>query len=388
MALNKLVRRVCTGAAVSVLMVPLAQAAKLAVNDEVPLTIVSPGFDYNILTGPVGRLSVATDGYLFCANVILETQDVSSVTMAPSHSRWTLPEVVIKSIAYSGGQLRVNRTLSGAEESTLVCHARGSQGQIATPFSPYANGVFRNGYEGLEAVQYSSLVNWRPVAGFDWAQPDWSVVPTDGCNFDMTPENSPEVDETALCASAAGVRPGESEFGTRSPTMWTATHGANFIYIARIDARLGAQAPNGPNAAFEAPFAPAGIDGVPSSINFKLRDGFDSQYLTSTGSYCFLDALPETLTSSVCNGAAVGDAIDGVFDYTISLSVLTAPALSRYVAVIRSTTTDFPPIHTPIAAMAIMSEPSTARAERGDSFVGDNVIFGFPGNGGFPWMTQ
>ncbi len=388
MALNKLVRRACMGAAASFLLVPLAQAAKLAVNDEAPLTIVSPGFDYNILTGPVGKLSVATDGYLFCANVILETQDVSSVTMAPSHARWTLPEVVIKSISYSGGQLRVNRSPTSVEESTLVCLARGPQGQIATPYSPFANGVFRNGYEGLEAVQYASLVNWQPVDGFDWAQPDWSEVPTDSCNFDMTPENSPEAEETALCAAATGIRPGESEFGTRSPTMWTATHGANFIYVARIDARLGAQAPNGSNAAFEAPLAPNGVDGIPSSINFKIRDGFDSQYLTSTGSYCFLDALPATLTSSVCTGAAVGDSINGVFDYTISLSVLTAPALSRYVAVIRSTTTDFPPIHTPIAAMAIMSEPTTARAEHGDSFVGDNVIFGFPGNGGFPWMTQ
>src|SRR5690606_28743333 len=103
MSVKKLVRRVCAGAAASVLMVPLAQAAQLAVNDEVPLTIVSPGFFYTTTQGnQVGTLSVAADGYLFCANVILENQDVSAVTMAPSHARWTLPVAVVKSVKYSG----------------------------------------------------------------------------------------------------------------------------------------------------------------------------------------------------------------------------------------------------------------------------------------------
>lgn len=385
MSVKKLVRRVCTGAAASVLMIPLAQAAKVAVNDEIPLTIVSPGFLYTTTAdSQAGNLSVTTDGYLFCANVILEEQDVSAVTMTPGHSRWTLPSAVVKTVAYSGGVLNVNREDSG----TLVCHARGPLGQIATPFSRYGNGMFANGFDSLEAAQYWSLVNWMPVDGFDWNAPDWTAVPTDSCQFDMTPSNSPAVEENALCAAAAGVRPGLTAFGRRAPTMWTATHGANFIYLARIDARLGAPVVDGANSQFESPLSTNGVNDVPSSITFKVRDGFDSQYLSPTGTYCFLNSLPTTLDSSVCNGSPASGSVDGTFDYLIALSVLTAPALSRYVAVIRSTTTDFPPIHTPIAAISIMSEPTTARDEQGDAFVGDNVIFGFPGNGGFPWMTQ
>lgn len=385
MSVKKLVRRVCTGAAASVLMVPLAQAAKLAVNDETPLTIVSPGFFYTTTqNSQAGNLSVTTDGYLFCANVILEEQDVSAVTMTPRHPRWTLPSAVVKTVGYSSGLLGVNRE----DHGTLVCHARGPLGQIATPFSRYGNGMFANGFDSLEAAQYWSLVNWMPVDGFDWNAPDWTAVPTDSCNFDMTPSNSPLVEENALCAAAAGVRPGLTPLGRRAPTMWTATHGANFIYLARIDARLGAQEVDGANSQFESPLSTNGLNDVPSSITFKVRDGFDSQYLSTTGTYCFLNALPATLTSSVCNGAPASGSVDGVFDYSIALSVLTTPALSRYVAVIRSTTTDFPPIHTPIAAISIMSEPTTARDEQGDAFVGDNVIFGFPSNGGFPWMTQ
>lgn len=389
MSVKKLVRRVCAGAAASVLMVPLAQAAQLAVNDEVPLTIVSPGFFYTTTqSSQAGNVSVTTDGYLLCANVILEEQDVSAVTMTPGHARWTLPSAVVKSVGYSGGVLEINRSGSGSEPSTLVCHVRGPQGQITTPYSRYGNGMFGNGFDSLEADQYASLVNWTPVEGFDWNQPDWSEVPTDSCNFDMTPEDSPAVEENALCAAAAGVRPGETAFGNRAPTMWTATHGTNFIYLARIDARLGAQGVDGSNSQFESPLSTSGVNDVPSSITFKVRDGFDSQYLAPTGTYCFLNTLPATLTSSVCNGAAASGPVDGVFDYPIALSVLTAPTLSRYVAVIRSTTTNFPPIHTPIAALSIMSEPTTAREEQGDAFIGDNVIFGFPNNGGFPWMTQ
>lgn len=389
MAVKKLVRRVCTGAAATVLMIPLAQAAQLAVNDEVPLTIVSPGFFYTTTqSSQVGNLSVTMDGYLFCANVILEEQDVSAVTMTPGHARWSLPSAVVKSVAYSGGKLEINRSGNGSEPTTLVCHARGPLGQIATPFSRWGRGVFGNGFDSLEANQYESLVNWMPVAGFDWNQPDWTQVPTDSCQFDMTPENSPAVEEGTLCAAAAGVRPGQTAFGTRAPTMWTATHGSNFIYLARIDARLGAQSIDGSNSQFESPLSISDVEDVPSSINFKVRDGFDSQYLSPTGTYCFLSSLPATLTSSVCTGAPAGGPVDGTFDYSIALSVLTTPTLSRYVAVIRSTTTNFPPIHTPIAAISIMSEPTTAREEQGDAFVGDNVIFGFPGGGGFPWMTQ
>ncbi len=391
-SVTKVAGRVFAGAAVSLAMVSLTQAATITVNDEAPLTIVSPGFSYAASGGLSSQLSVATQGYLFCANVILQDQDPSVVTLASSHSRWTLPQAFIIDFSYTGGELHVNRASDGHSiPSTLACHARGPQGEVFNPYSAFGTYIFRNGYEGVEETQYSNMVNWQPVAGFDWAQPDWAQVPTDSCQFDMTPADLPHLEENALCAAATGVRPGGGAFGTRAPTMWTTTTdgGTKFVYLARLDLRLGAQQANEANSQFLTPQNLDGMEGVPSTLSFQLRDGFDSEYLTDAGTYCFLDALPATLTSSVCSGAQVSGSVNGVFKYEVALSFLSAPALSRYVAVVRSTTSNFPSIHTPIAAMAIMSEPSTSREEQGDAFIGDNVIFGFPGsNDGFPWMTQ
>ena len=375
------------GAAVSLAMVSLTQAATVAVNDETPLTIQAQALSY-AAGGQTGALKVTTDGYLFCANVVLENQDAAVISFLPSHSRWTLPWAYVLGFGYTDGVLNVSRPATGpAMESTLSCIARGAQGEVRKPFSSYGDGAFRDGYEALEATQYMNMVNWKPVDGFDWGQPDWSEVPTDSCSFAMTPENSPAVEETALCAAATGIEADGTEFGVRSRKMWTKTVGTSFIYLARIDGRLGAQPLSLANEAFNTPLND--VESLPDSVNLAIRDGYDSQYLSNTGTYCFLTELPATLTTSVCSGAAVIGSLDGLLERPFPLSFLSSPALSRYVVVIRSTTSDYPTMHSPVAAIAVLPEPSTVREESGDGFAGDNVIFGFAGsNDTFPWMTQ
>lgn len=386
MSVKKLVRRVCTGAAASVLMVPLAQAAKLAVNDEAQLNILSPGFTYTTQTaGEASSLSVTTDGYVICANIGEDESNI--VKLSPEHARWTLPSAFIDQTTYSGGTLYVNRPISGASvEHTLTCQARGAQGEVVNPFSHFGTDIFQNGYEGKEATQYWSMVNWQPVEGFDWASPDWAQVPTDSCQFDMTTEDSPAVEEPTLCAAATGVVQG-GEFGTRSPKMWTASTGANFIYVARIDVRLGEQEVNAANEGFQADENP-GIQGLPNSVTFVVRDGFDSDYLSPEYTFCLLDSLPATLSATTCNGNNP-ESSTGIVSRPIAMDFLTLTSLSRYMVVIRTKTTNLPPISTPVAAVAVLSDPTVARSEHGDTFVGDNVIFGFSLQGdGFPWMTQ
>lgn len=382
MSVKKVVRRVCTGAAASILMVPLAQAAKLAVNDEALLNILSPGFSYTTETaGEASSLSVTTDGYVFCANAGQSASNV--VKLAPSHPRWTLPDAFLETTTYSGGTLFVNRPINGASiEHTLACQARGADGEVFNPFSRFGADIFRNSYEGKEATQYWSMVNWQPVDGFDWAAPDWTQVPTDSCQFEMTSADSPAVEESTLCAAATGVVPG-CEFGTRSPKMWTAWNATHFIYAARIDLRVGAQQFGGANEGFQA--SESTLGGL-ASVDFQIRDAYDSQFLDDNYTYCLLDALPASLSASTCNGNDPDSDI-GYVSRKLTLDPETITSWSRYLVVIRTHTTDYAPTNSPVAAVAVLPDPQVARAEQGDSFTGDNVVFGFYGLG-FPWMTQ
>lgn len=381
MSVNKLVRRVCTGAAASVLMVPLAQAAQLAVNDEAPLTIVSPGFSYITETpGLASALSVTTDGYLFCANV--GTSAANIVKLAPGHARWTLPDAYLETTKYSGGSLQINRTTGGSIEHTLACHARGAQGEVFNPFSRFGAGIYSNGYEGKEPTQYSSMVNWQPVDGFDWSVPDWAEVPTDSCQFDMTPEDSPAVVESSLCAAATGVEQG-GEFGTRAPKMWTWSNGTDFVYVARIDLRVGAQQFGGANEGFLT--SEPALGGL-SSVDFEIRDGYDSEFLDDPYTFCLLSSMPASLSAATCNGNSPESDV-GFVSRKLNLDPQTITSLSRYLVVIRTHTANYPSTHSPVAAVAVLSDPIVSRDEAGDTFAGDNVIFGFYGLG-FPWMTQ
>ena len=392
---NKLAVCSLTGVAAA-LMVQVAQAATVRVNDEMPMNLQLPGFTYVTSgDGLSSELRVNTDGFLFCANVLLGTdpESVTNVTLAPSHTRWTLPSVtdVRPPTAYSGGELLVNRSRSGQSiESSMVCHARGPQGQVNTPFSPYGNGIFQSGLESTAATQYANMVNWLPGANFSWAAPDWTQVPTDACSFDVTGGDQPAVAENTMCAAATGVRrEGLQTYGRRAPTLWTKTTGSSFIYLARVDVRLGPQG-DAPNVNFSLPDATRNLEDVPNSVDMQVRDGFDSNYLSSTGSWCFLTSLPADLGTSVCSGALVSGSLNGTLPADQAHVVLSlfpsSPAASFYVAVVRQITSDLPPISTPVAAVAVMADPGTMRHESGDGFTGDNVVFGFPQDGGFPRM--
>ena len=391
MSVKKFAGCVFAGAVASVLSVPVAQAAaSLIVNDESPLTVQTPpGFSY-ITTGTTSALSVTTDGYLFCANVYYpQAMPNSQVALAPNHTRWTLPTAVdAQTVTYTNGILRVNRPATGASlDTTLVCHERGPNGEIANPFSAYGAGVFADGFEAFAATQYANMVNWIPAPGFSWSAPNWTQVPTDPCNFDNSAADSPIDPETSLCTAATGVSAGANGTDQRSATMWTQLSGASFIYLARIDGRLGAQT-NGPNANFGTLASTQSVQASPNSVDTEVRDGFDSTYLSATGSYCLLNQLPTALTASVCSGAPVSGPLTGPMQAHFSLSMFfpSAPATSFYVAVIRTVTSDLPPINTPVAAISVMADPGTVRHDGGDGFTGDDVVFGFPNGGGFSWM--
>jgi hypothetical protein len=388
MSVKKFAGCALAAAVVSVLSVPAAHAAAtLMVNDEAPLA--TPGFSY-VTTGTATNLDVSTGGYLFCANVYYPpTVPSANVVLAPMHTRWTLPTAFdVQTATYTGGVLRVNKPLTGASlETSLTCHARGPNGEIANPYSGYGAGVFA---DGLEASQYAKMVNWIPAPGFNWSAPDWSQVPADPCNFDNSTTDSPIDPETSLCAAATGVSPGGTGgVGVRAATMWTQVVGSSFIYVARIDGRLGAQT-SGPNANFGTLMSTQGVQDSSNAVDTAIRDGFDSTYLsaTETSSYCLLDRLPTALTTSICNGAPVSGSFNGTLQakFTLSMFFPTAPATSFYVAVIRPVIGGLPPANTPVAAISVMADPGTVRHDGGDGFMGDDVVFGFPNGGGFSWM--
>lgn len=386
-----------TVAAVSILSTAAA-APSLVINDGAPVSIkMPPGFSYAAnASGTASILDVTTDGFVFCANVNAGTVPPSTiVTMEPQHLGWTLPVAGdIRGVSYTDGVLAVNKGAGNfTPETTLNCQMRGQVGEIATPFSGFGDFLFRDGLDSFVEVQYSNLVNWLPVPDFSWDNPDWSKVPNDSCTWDQDP-NSPAIAENTLCAAAAGVRQiapnstNDARYGDRAATMWTKSTSTRFIYLARIDSRFGPQQ-GVPNANF-----PAGTPqqvGQTSSVDIALRDGYDSDYLSAAGTYCLLRELPATLTDNVCSDPAVyySDSVNGNLSERITLDTAWAKAKSLFVVVVRTKSNDpddQPPINTPVAAIAAISDPGVSRNEGGDEFIGDNVVFGFPEGQGFPWM--
>jgi hypothetical protein len=393
MPVKKFVGNAMLAAVAAASIIPAAEAVAaphLVINGGAQIDIKSPpGFNYVATgSGAASTLNVTTEGYVFCANIGMIYQ--TPVSMQPQHERWSLPSAnEIRSVGYSGGTLSVNGNL----DSSLACQVRGASGELATPFSGFGNMLFHDGYDPFAARQFSSLVNWQPDSAFSWAAPDWTQVPNDSCSWDMNP-NTPVVPESAVCAAATGVSQvavgsqNDTRFGDRAPTMWTATTTANFIYLARIDARFGPQ-DGAPNSHFPVGARPAPQPDSGSSIDIAIRDGYDSTYLAGAATYCLLRELPATLTDNVCSGQAVyfSDTLTGNLEERIPLDMGWTPAKSLYVAVVRQKSGGSSPATCqPTAAIAAIADPDVSRHEGGDEFIGDNVVFGFRPGDSFEWM--
>ena len=383
--------RIFAGLAASAFFTP-AFAATFVVNSETPLDIATPpGFTYTV-AGADGSLAVSTEGFLFCANLSPDENPPpqSPVTVMPQHGDWRLPVAQdVHTVAYNNGVLGVNHSL----DSSLICHSVGAQGENQTPLT---DGVFRNGYDSKTVEQYSNLINWIAPAGFDWNNPDWSQVPTDPCT--PTLDQLAQVYEDVTCAGVSGARPGTAGATTRAGTLWTATDGVSFYYVARIDARYGPQS-DADGSDMQIPPNFHG-DQPEGSVNAKLTlvDAYDrgvvgvgGGYLGDLGQYCVITQLPSVLDGNVCVGAPVIGVLSGpLIDFpTINLSVppLGNPSVSYYVAFIRPIVGPPPAINEPAVAVSILLESSVV-LEGGDKFKGDDVAFGFlPTSPGFPWMS-
>ena len=384
---------VLAGALASVLAIPTAAAQtagpiSVMVNDEAPLTVPSPpGFSY-VAGATTNTLSVYTDGFLFCTNVVLPGGSWNTaVTLAPLHldqsfspaHPWTLPTASdILNIVYTGSELNINRNAQGA---TLVCHSVGANGEVAKWL---ADGIFDSGDDTATEENYHHLINWIPPTGFTWLAPyDWTQVPTNPCYSSVS--QPARAVETVACAAATGVR-STSAASVRAGTMWTATDGISFTYLFRVDVRFGPQQPGIPPAQFEAPTRVSSTDVVDatSGAYVSLRDGYDAAYLGAAVSYCFLtSSLPTVLNSSTCANASVP-----VFNASGSLDIpFSVPGSnSFYVVVNRPVIGTHSSTDKPVVGASILVDPALL-AEGGDDFIGDDVIFGFiPGCTGFPWM--
>lgn len=400
MSVKKIARNALPAALAAAVLSTTAAAQSLYLNDGIATDIQTPpGFTYSV-NGTSSVLNVATKGYVICANIGQAYQTPAS--LLAQHPRWAMPIANdIRNVSYTSNVLKVNK---GAEafspEGTLACQVRGASGEVSTPFSSFGDGVFRDSWEGFSAVQFANLVNWLPVDGFSWSAPDWTVVPNDSCTWDMDP-NAPASAENSVCAAATGVRavangsPNDARYGDRAATMLTATTTANFIYLARIDARFGSQ--NGsPNSHF-----PIGTPQRPdqtqsSSVDVAIRDAYDANYLSPNGTYCLLRQLPAVLDDNVCAGSEVyysqplvgPDNPNGFVKERIPLDVGFRPAASLYIAVVRQKLAggSSPSTCQPNAAIAAIVDPGVARHENGDEFIGDDVVFGFRNEDSFEWM--
>jgi len=217
-------------------------------------------------------------------------------------------------------------------------------------------------------------------------------VPIDPCSPSVS--DPAEVVEDVTCAAATGLRPaGASE--TRAGTLWTGTDGANFFYIARVDARYGPQ--NGAPA-----FAPPQIlQGAQphgsGSATMQVVDAYSrgvagqgGGYLGDNGQYCILTSLPTTLNTNMCVGAIDIEPLNGPLtslSFNVNLPPLGLPQTSFYIGFMSPIVGGPPTLNVPAVAVSVLVDPA-ALATGGDKFKGDDVIFGFlPTSNGFPWMT-
>jgi hypothetical protein len=386
------VARISAGLAVSAFFASTSFAATFVINQETPLQVAgSPGFTYLVNNG-AGSLNVATEGFLFCTNI--GQAQPQPVTVNPQHGSWRFPVAQdVRSVGYNSGQLKVNPPTP--IPSTLVCHAVGAQGELA---SPMTDGIFRNYYELKTAEQFSNLINWIPSAGFSWSNPNWSIVPNDPC--------SPSVDQPAAvvedvtCAAVSGQRAAGAGATMRAPTLWTGTDGSNYFYVARIDARYGPQSANPAAPATTPTLADAHAPAGTGAATIRVVDAYDSGvvgvgsgYLGDTGSWCILTSFPTALSATMCNNAPTGGLLNGPLNeddfsgFIVGVPPLNIEQVSFYMAFVRPIIGAPPPVSEPAVAVSVHVEPSVV-LEGGDAFKGDDVMFGFlPASTGFPWMT-
>src|SRR5690242_10278142 len=124
-ALKKSAARILAGLAASALFAPvLCAAAQVKINDEAPLDLQSPpGFTYTI-GGANATLSVATTGFMACANIADDDGGsmMTNITMIPQHGQWRFPAAVdLRSVGYGGGTLAIGRNAQGTISSALTC---------------------------------------------------------------------------------------------------------------------------------------------------------------------------------------------------------------------------------------------------------------------------
>jgi hypothetical protein len=390
--------RILAGLAASALFAPvICAAAQVKVNDEAPLDLQSPpGFTYTN-GGSSATLSVATNGFMACANVAAEGQSmVTNINVVPQHGQWRFPGAIdIRSVGYGSGTLSIGRNAQGTIGSALACHASGAEGEILEPLS---DGLMQSGFDSKMVEQFTNLVNWVPGQGFSWSAPDWTQVPTDPC----TPSASQpaRAAEDVSCGAAVGALPAAAGASVRAPTIWTATDSVNFYYVVRVDARWGL--PTG-GIQDTGPVLPD-TTRQPQTLNateYKLVEaysrgvvGVGGGYLGDTGQWCVLGSLPTTLTASVCANAPSSGTLNGPFVSAYAANnfpiVVGAPPsssrLSFYMAFIRPIVGAPPPVNEPAVEISMLIDP-TVGSVGGDRFKGDDVAFGFlPVSLGFPWM--
>jgi len=382
------VARISAGLAASAFFASTAFAATLVVNNESPLQVAgNPGFTY-LVNGGTGSFNVATEGFLFCTNIVsLGAPPDSPVTVVPQHGSWRLPIANdVLGVSYNSSELRVNQTQS----PTLVCHTSGPEGEVDTALS---DGIFRNAYEPKSFEQFPNQINWLPPLGFNWNNPTWSAVPSDPCA--STADQPAAVDEAVACAAVSGQRAAGAGATMRAPTLWTGTDGSNFFYVARVDARYGP--PNGQPASTTPMLAGNAPSGTGSAL-LTVVDAYDSGvvgigggYLGDSGSWCILEQFPTTFTSTMCNGLPTSGTLNGPLSnfggFVVGAPPIYLTNVTFYIAFVRPIIGAPPAVNEPAVAVSIMLEPSVI-SEGGDAFKGDDVVFGFlPASTGFPWMT-
>jgi len=398
-ALKTSAARFLAGFAASAVLAPaICAAAQVKVNDEAPLDLQSPpGFTYTT-GGANATLSVATAGFMACANI--GEPGMTNINMVPQHGQWIFPAAVdVRGVGYGTGTLSIGRNPAGTIASSLTCRTAGAEGES---FEPLSDGIFGGGFDSKRVEQFSNLVNWVPGEGFSWSNPDWSQVPSDPCTPSV--DQPARANENVSCGAVSGVQLGAN--GTeRGPTLWTYSDLVNFYYVVRIDARWGAVTGGIPDAGSVLPQQTRQPQ-TAYGTEYKVVEaysrgvvGVGSGFLGDAGQWCLLEAPPPTLSASVCNGAPMSGPLNGPFvsgeNGNFPIQVFAAPAgsprVSFYMAFIRPIIGAPPPVSQPAVEVSVLIDP-TVGSVGGDRFKGDDVAFGFiPATQGttpgFPWMT-